>query len=115
MSKGFREESGGHRRLFLYVDGERTSVWTEVSHGEKQYCGNLLVLVKRELKLGSIKDVQKLIDCPMTYDAYVSGLRKDGIIPRRGHQDAAQDGGAKRQGKDARGDSQKRRKGRRRR
>ncbi|MBM3476612.1 MAG: type II toxin-antitoxin system HicA family toxin [Armatimonadetes bacterium] len=74
-------DNNAHRKLILYVNDKRTSVWTEVSHdGKTVYTRDLLLLVKRELKLHTMQQVRDLVDCPMTYEGYVSLLREGGII-----------------------------------
>ena len=80
-SKGFRSHNGDHVYYYLYVDDRKTVVRTKISHGEKEINDNLLGLMARQVKL-SKKLFGDLIDCPLSYEQYVSHLRETGHVTK---------------------------------
>jgi hypothetical protein len=115
VAKGFRDAGGGgHEKLYLYADGEKTSVWVPVSRSDKKrYGGLLLTPLRRELRLESLGQVTDLVECPMSHDTYVSILKSRGIIARKGCPDAETNGRSDRQGENARGEVRERTESRR--
>jgi len=78
VKKGFREEEKrGHKQLRLYVDDRKTGISTPISRGSKykQYGMDLLNYMAKGLRLSVTRQVIDLIECPMSYDQYVSWLR----------------------------------------
>ena len=80
QSKGFRDHGGPDRKLILYVNGQRTGIWTQVGRHNKDYDDRLLGLMRRQLRLDRLSDLLRLIDCPMDHDEYVAVLRGKGAI-----------------------------------
>jgi predicted RNA binding protein YcfA (HicA-like mRNA interferase family) len=66
--KGFTKKENDHTFFHLWVDGKKTTVYTKVSHGEKEIHDNLLGAMARQLRL-SKKQFLELVDCPLTFDA----------------------------------------------
>lgn len=79
-SKGFQQSNTDHKKLILFVNGQKTSIRTKVSHGKKEYGDQLLALVKRQLKLDSSHQLLELIDCPMSTKEYVEYLELNNHI-----------------------------------
>lgn len=80
--KGFSPRKGDHRFYSLKVDGRETSVRTKISTGSgyDTYNDDLLGKLKRQLHLASSDDLRDFINCPMTQEAYIQGLRRQRII-----------------------------------
>jgi len=82
LKKGFIEFTRGrdHDYYFLYVAGQKTSIYTKLSRGSdyKTYNITLLDLVKRQLKLNT-NQLLSLIDCNLDYDNYLKILKTKGI------------------------------------
>lgn len=79
LRKGFRRDNTHHQYLWLYVGQRKTSVKTYLSHGTKEYGESLIAPLKRQLGV-SKPQLLALVDCPLTYDAYVAHLEKSGRI-----------------------------------
>lgn len=80
ISKGFREEEKrGHKQLRLYVDNKKTGISTPISRGSKykEYGMDLLNYMAKGLRLSVTRQVIDLIECPMSYNQYVSWLRNE--------------------------------------
>ena len=78
--KGFRLFETHHRFYYLYVDGKKTGIYTYVSTAPKYKTlqAKLIGDMARELKL-SKAEFADLIECKMSYDAYVARLRDQGV------------------------------------
>jgi hypothetical protein len=76
--KGFVAERGKRRKkhtfYFLYVNGKKTRIWTELSHGITEYSDDLLTSVRKQLKFEKNRELKEFIDCPTTYEKYVEML-----------------------------------------
>lgn len=77
--KGFEEKTGDHFFYILYVNGKKTKIRTKISHGIREYGINLLKQVWKQLKLNR-RGFQDLIECPMSYEDYVSHLEENGHL-----------------------------------
>ena len=80
--KGFTRTDTDHAYFRLVLDdGRFTGITTKVSHGrgEIERNGYLFNQMRRQLKL-SANHLADLFSCPMTAEAYVAQLRKDGAI-----------------------------------
>jgi hypothetical protein len=75
VKKGFKTTQRDHTYLFLYVGDRKSRIHTKISHGIKEYGDNLLSLVARELKI-SPKQLDDLLDCPLSYESYLSVLKE---------------------------------------
>lgn len=77
--KGFEEKTGDHFFYVLYVNGKKTKIRTKISHGVREYGISLLKLIWTQLKLDR-KGLQNLIECPMSYEDYVTHLEENGYL-----------------------------------
>lgn len=77
--KGFAPNGSDHKVLRLYVNGKKTRIRTHLSHGLHEYGDNLLAIVARQLKLRR-KQLDDLIDCPLSGEAYVNLLISSGEV-----------------------------------
>jgi hypothetical protein len=77
--KGFREERSHHLYFRLHVDGEKTHVFTYISHGAQECDDHILGVMKKHLML-SRAQLDALIDCQMGGEEYVGILRGLGEI-----------------------------------
>jgi predicted RNA binding protein YcfA (HicA-like mRNA interferase family) len=62
QQKGFRLRDNDHSFFHLYVNGKKTSVYTKISHGEKEIHDGLLGTMARQVRL-SRKQFNELIEC----------------------------------------------------
>ena len=81
QSKGFTDTGGDHHWLVLHIGGKRSSIRTKISRGGMDYGDDLLSVVRRQLRLGSRRDLLRLIDCPMDGAEYLRLLRETGVLP----------------------------------
>jgi hypothetical protein len=82
--KGFASErSHKHRYFYHEYKGKRTGAYTYTSHGSeyKTYGDPLLNLMKRQLKLDSIRQVADLCNCPISAEQYNAILRSKKVLP----------------------------------
>jgi hypothetical protein len=80
LKKGFvEEEYGDHKKLRLYVDGERTRIHTRYSHGARECDDYILGQMAMHLRLSRAR-LNDLIDCKMGGGEYVRILREMGVI-----------------------------------
>ena len=77
--KGFASREGDHTYFTLIVNGKRSTVFTKLSHGIKEYGSPLLGRIARQLSLGP-KELDELLDCPMTEEILVNTLRMRGRV-----------------------------------
>lgn len=80
--KGFVEEGGAHKYFYHEVDNKRTGAYAYTSRGSgyKTYGDNLLKAMKMELRLDTLNQVKRLLECPMDTEEYTSTLKKKGIF-----------------------------------
>jgi hypothetical protein len=76
--KGFIAYQRDHTYLFFSVEGRKSCIHTKISHGNKEYGDNLLSLVARGLHI-STKQLDDLLDCPLSYEDYLAILRAKNI------------------------------------
>ena len=77
--KGFKlEETTHHTYLRHEHEGKQTGAYTYISRGSalKEYSGDLLASMVRQLKLNKQQDVVDLVECPLDADDYVAVLKK---------------------------------------
>lgn len=77
--KGFEERKGSHLFFILYVDGKKTCIQTMVSHGMREIGDSLISKMARQTKLNS-KGFVDLVTCPLSREAYIAELRKQGAL-----------------------------------
>lgn len=80
--KGFVQEGGDHKYFYHEVNGKRTGAYAYTSRGSgyKTYDENLLTVMKKELRLDSLNQVKRLLECPMDSDEYNAILKQKGIF-----------------------------------
>lgn len=83
LRKGFRQRQGGDKYFHLYVDGKKTPVFTFVSHGEREIHDGLLGQMAKQTRLSKVLFL-KLVDCPMSEEAYLQRLREQGVLRETG-------------------------------
>ena len=79
LKKGFREDNRDHHFYFLWVGNKKSSVRTKISHGIEEYGIELLKRVSEQLHLTN-KELNDLLDCPLTLEGYVRLLRQRKIV-----------------------------------
>lgn len=83
LGKGFEEKESSHHKYYHHkTEGRLTGSYTYVSRGTgyKTYSDNLLNGMKKTLKLDTLKQVKRLLECPMDGDEYNSILREKCIF-----------------------------------
>ena len=78
--KGFKKDNTHHKVYFFYVKDKKTGIRTFVSHGIKEYSGNLLSKVRNQMKLSTNRDFDDFMDCSMTETQYRDKLINGGHI-----------------------------------
>jgi hypothetical protein len=69
LAKGFVRVDTHHEMYWLHVGGRKTSIRTRISHGMREYSDNLLSQMAKQLKLKR-KELDELIECPLSAEAY---------------------------------------------
>jgi hypothetical protein len=78
--KGFRSRDGDHNYFFYWSKaGKKTAVFTKTSHGGREIDESLLGKMARQCKL-SRADFDRLIDCPLSREAYEDKLVSAGDV-----------------------------------
>jgi len=77
--KCFIEENSHHLYLHLCVDGQITRIHTYISHGAQECGDHLLGIMAKQLKL-SRAELNGLIDCGMSGEAYIESLKEHGYL-----------------------------------
>jgi len=82
LQKGFYQRNKDH--AFFYYKMNQ-SIFTKLSHGSryKTYSADLLGKIKRQLKLKSMSQLIRFIDCPLTGEEYFNLLVVDKIISEK--------------------------------
>lgn len=65
--KGFEEIKWGNHKHYYFLDqsGNQTRIKTKTSHGNIEYGGTVLSLMKKQLRLNT-KQFDELVSCPLT-------------------------------------------------
>ena len=88
-AKGFRPEDRDHKLyVFHYKDNKtgkvlKTGIRTKISRSSQKhnhYSDNLLLAMRRQLKIDSKKLLLDLLECTMTIDAYIKLLKSKGYL-----------------------------------
>jgi hypothetical protein len=79
LKKGFKEDNSRHLHFRLHVDGEKTHIFTVISHGAQECSDHLLGIMAKQLKL-SRAELNNLIDCAMSGEAYIETLKGQGDL-----------------------------------
>ncbi len=79
--KGFCEDPGkDHVFLVFYYDEKPTNIRTKLSRGKSEPGKDIMVKIRKQLKLNIQYDFEKLIDCSMSKEDYIQFLRKNNIL-----------------------------------
>jgi len=79
LKKGFMSEKRDHTFFYLYYKNKKTSIYTKLSHSIKEYSDNLLSQMAKQLSLSN-SELEDFIDCPLSYDKFISILLKQNKI-----------------------------------
>ncbi len=82
LRKGFIPEESDHHYFYHEYKGKRTGAYTYTSHGSgyKTYTEPLFRMMKKQLQLDRIKEVEELFLCPMDGDIYNQILKDKGLL-----------------------------------
>lgn len=80
LKKSFVQKETHHSYYLLFVNGKKTSIRTRLSHGSSEYGSNLLSMMKKQLSLETMEELEDLINCPMSGEAYVELLLERNVI-----------------------------------
>ncbi|MHB1697560.1 MAG: hypothetical protein ACYCSQ_05615 [bacterium] len=72
LKKGFQKRDGNADHTYYHyytIDKKKTSIYTKISHGEKEIGDNLIGLMSNQLKL-NINEFKGLINCPLSREDY---------------------------------------------
>jgi len=81
--KGFRRDPAKDHIFYHHeYEGKKTGISTHFSHSlsEKDISDDLILLMKRELRLDSTKDVADLCNCPMSKEKYNGILKQKKLL-----------------------------------
>jgi hypothetical protein len=81
LKKGFVERSSHHKIFFLCIEGKISGVHTFLSHGVKEYNTDLLAKMRTQLHLSG-KELEDLIQCPLSGEDYVNLLVERGRVEK---------------------------------
>jgi hypothetical protein len=70
-----------HKIFYLRIDGKISSVHTFLSHGVKEYNSDLLAKMRDHLHLSG-KELDDLIQCPLSGEEYTKLLSERGILEK---------------------------------
>lgn len=86
--KGFRKETKKSRthkeHIYFYheLDGKETGAYTYISHSaqKKDISNDLLLSMRKQLRLDTNRQAADLLSCPMDGDEYCEIIRSKGIL-----------------------------------
>jgi hypothetical protein len=81
--KGFeRSNQSSHLHYKLIIDGKITDIRTKMSMGSnyKTIGDNLLSKMSKQLKMKSVADFRRYIECTYSEESYIGFLKKEGIL-----------------------------------
>jgi len=79
--KGFeRDPSRDHIWFRHKLNGKYTGPATKISHSARDISGSLVSAIKKQLRLDSPRQLEDLVNCPMSLDDYVAHLRRSRVI-----------------------------------
>ena len=79
LKKGFFSQESDHTFFYLFVNGQKTSIWTKYSHGEKEIGNPLIAQMASQTKLEK-DQFMDLIRCPLSKEKYIDILKNNGHI-----------------------------------
>ena len=75
LAKGFQESDNDHKYFTLYIDGNKTSVYTKVSHGASEIADPILTCMQKQMRL-SKREFQSFVDCHLSKDGYANLIQE---------------------------------------
>ena len=81
VKKGFEKQDSHHKLFWFKYKGKITSIRTRLSHGIDEYGDSLLGMMARQLNITK-KQLNDLIDCPLTKEQYEKTLQDQGKIEK---------------------------------
>ena len=81
--KGFRKEKTGHHIYFYHeYEGLETGAYTYISHSAKQkdVSSDILLSMRKQLRLNSAKEAVDLIRCPMDEEGFNRVLIENNVF-----------------------------------
>lgn len=81
--KGFKSANkSSHVYYQLIIDGKITNIRTKVSTGSqyKTIGNNLLSKMSKQLKMKSVAEFRRYIECTYSKDSYINFLKKEGLV-----------------------------------
>ena len=79
LKKGFEEKQASHRQMIIFINGQKTSIVTFISHGKKEISDELMHKMARQLRL-SHKQFCELVDCSMNGETLKEFYLDEGIV-----------------------------------
>ncbi|MDP3149776.1 MAG: hypothetical protein Q8N83_11670 [Ignavibacteria bacterium] len=86
LQKGFFQKDNDHEFFYYKIN---QSIFTKLSRGShyKTYSADLMGKIKRQLKLKTMDQLLRFIDCPLTGEEYFNLLVSDKIVLKEGKSD----------------------------
>lgn len=79
--KGFeRDDSRDHIWFRHKLGGKYTGPATKISHSAREISGSLVSAMKKQLRLDSPRQLEDLVNCPMSSEDYIAHLRRCNVI-----------------------------------
>lgn len=81
--KGFRkDETRDHIYFYHEYNGKETGPWTKISHSRmvRDISGDLLLSMRKQLRLDTNREAADLLSCPMDGDAFNSIMKAKGVF-----------------------------------
>lgn len=79
--KGFERDDGRDHIWFRHkLNGKYTGPATKMSHSARDISGSLVSAIKKQLRLDSPRQLEDLVNCPMSSEEYIAHLRRRRVI-----------------------------------
>lgn len=79
-SKGFKEKKErDHFYYFFYYKGKKTSVFTKISHAQREIGDNICSQMAKQTRLTN-GQFRKFVDCHLTETAYIDTLIRGKVL-----------------------------------
>lgn len=80
--KGFQKSQADHAKFVYHKEtGEKTAVWTKVSHGSshREISPDNQRKMAKQCRLSN-KDFEQLLDCPLSREVFQAKLQNEGFL-----------------------------------
>ena len=78
--KGFEKRQTDHTHYHFKYRGRDVGVATMISHGEREIGIGLIKRMRAQLRLQTNADFARFVECPLTFEEYVSILKSLNVI-----------------------------------